>query len=89
MPTPTVTTTRRESSKPPAAAAAAATKAKAGIIAERAAQPAEPVASDPETQQLMIAEAAYFCAEKRGFAPGGELEDWLEAEAQVRARLRA
>ncbi|WP_341892843.1 DUF2934 domain-containing protein [Variovorax sp. YR752] len=28
----------------------------------------------------MIAEAAYFRAQARGFAPGGELEDWLEAE---------
>lgn len=32
-----------------------------------------------------IAEAAYFLSEKRGFAPGSELEDWLEAE---RAWLR-
>ena len=28
----------------------------------------------------MIAEAAYYRAEKRGFKPGGELEDWLGAE---------
>ncbi len=27
---------------------------------------------------------AYFCAERRGFAPGHELSDWLEAEAVVR-----
>jgi Protein of unknown function (DUF2934) len=27
----------------------------------------------------MISEAAYFCAEKRGFASGHELDDWLEA----------
>jgi Protein of unknown function (DUF2934) len=30
-----------------------------------------------------IAEAAYYRAEKRGFAPGYALEDWLSAEAQV------
>jgi len=30
-----------------------------------------------------IGEAAYFLAEKRGFTPGHELEDWLEAETQV------
>jgi len=29
-----------------------------------------------------IAVAAYFRAEKRGFDPGGELEDWLSAEAE-------
>ena len=28
-----------------------------------------------------IREAAYFNAERRGFAPGHELEDWLVAEA--------
>ncbi len=31
----------------------------------------------------MIAEAAYYRAEARGFATGYELEDWLEAEAEV------
>jgi hypothetical protein len=40
-------------------------------------------AVDPETKQLMIAEAAYYCAEKRGFVPGHEMEDWLEAEARI------
>ncbi len=30
-----------------------------------------------------IAIAAYYIAERRGFAPGGEVEDWLEAERQV------
>ena len=40
-------------------------------------------ASDPVRQHAMIAEAAYFCAERRGFAPGHELEDWLQAEAQL------
>ncbi len=29
-----------------------------------------------------IAELAYYKAEKRGFAPGYELEDWLEAEQE-------
>ena len=27
--------------------------------------------------------AAYFRAEKRGFAPGREVDDWIEAEAEV------
>jgi hypothetical protein len=38
---------------------------------------------DPEMKRLMIAEAAYYCAEKRGFEPGHELDDWLEAEARI------
>ena len=35
-----------------------------------------------------IAAAAYLRAERRGFAGGAELEDWLEAEKQVDAELR-
>jgi hypothetical protein len=31
-----------------------------------------------------VATAAYYRAEARGFAPGRELEDWLEAEAQIK-----
>ena len=30
-----------------------------------------------------IATAAYFRAERRGFEPGHELEDWLDAECEV------
>lgn len=41
----------------------------------------------PETRAALIAEAAYFRAEKRGFAPGNETEDWLAAESEVDARL--
>ena len=31
----------------------------------------------------MIAVAAYHKAEKREFAPGGELQDWADAEKEV------
>jgi hypothetical protein len=31
----------------------------------------------------MIATAAYYLAERRGFAPGRELDDWLEAESSL------
>jgi len=37
----------------------------------------------------MIAEAAYFFAERRGFAPGHELSDWLQAEINVENLLRS
>lgn len=30
-----------------------------------------------------IAIAAYYRAERRGFAPGREIDDWLEAEREV------
>jgi hypothetical protein len=40
-----------------------------------------------ENRNACIAEAAYFIAKNRGFAPGHELDDWLEAEREVDARL--
>jgi hypothetical protein len=36
-----------------------------------------------EQRLALIAEAAYFRAERRGFAGGSELEDWLQAEVEV------
>lgn len=42
---------------------------------------------DPRTRAALIAEAAYYRAEKRGFAPGGEVADWQAAEAEVDAKL--
>jgi hypothetical protein len=46
------------------------------------------VALDPERRRQMVAEAAYFYAEHRGFEPGHEVEDWLAAESQIDAALR-
>lgn len=42
----------------------------------------------PEQRYQMIAEAAYFRAEKRGFALGDTLQDWLEAEAEIDSILQ-
>jgi hypothetical protein len=42
-----------------------------------------------DARRVMIAQAAYLRAERRGFAPGSEEEDWLAAEAEVNALLRA
>ncbi len=36
---------------------------------------------------LLIQEAAYYKAEARGFSPGYEEQDWLDAEAEIKARL--
>ena len=38
-------------------------------------------------QACMIAEAAYYFSERRGFRPGHELDDWLAAQSQVDAAL--
>ena len=40
-----------------------------------------------EDRTASIAMAAYRIAERRGFAPGHELEDWLAAENEVDQRL--
>ena len=37
----------------------------------------------PHTRHLMIQAAAYFFAERRGFLPGHELDDWLAAEEVI------
>ena len=39
-----------------------------------------------EERHRLIAEAAYFMAEKRAFEPGRELDDWLAAEREINAR---
>jgi hypothetical protein len=43
------------------------------------------VAVRASAYQERVALAAYFIAEKRGFEPGHELDDWLVAEAQIAA----
>jgi hypothetical protein len=56
-------------------------------------QRAEPLASELRSPpshdeiQALIAEAAYYRAKRRGFAPAHEVEDWIEAEAEVMTRL--
>jgi Protein of unknown function (DUF2934) len=60
-------------------------RAKKAVVA--AALPPAEISED--ARRGMIAEAAYLRAERRGFAPGYEAEDWLSAEAEVDALLRA
>lgn len=42
---------------------------------------------DPDRRHAMIAEAAYYAAERRGFARGHEIDDWFEACDQIDAAL--
>ena len=42
--------------------------------------------SDEELHR-QISETAYYKAQQRGFAPGYEHQDWVEAEAEVLRRL--
>lgn len=41
----------------------------------------------PEERWKMIAVAAYLKAEKRGFSPGYEFDDWNQAEKEIDALL--
>lgn len=40
-------------------------------------------------RRAMVETAAYYRAERRRFASGHELEDWLSAEAEIEALLRS
>jgi hypothetical protein len=42
----------------------------------------------PKERWKMVAVAAYHKAEKRGFAPGHDLQDWIDAEKEIAALLR-
>jgi Protein of unknown function (DUF2934) len=45
-------------------------------------------AIDPEARRRLVAAEAYFLAERRGFAAGNEVADWVAAEAAVDSRLQ-
>lgn len=45
------------------------------------------VTASPQFLERMIAEAAYYRAEKRGFESGDAYRDWLEAERDILARF--
>jgi hypothetical protein len=48
--------------------------------------PALSTTIDPDLRRQLVATEAYFLAERRGFAVGHELEDWIAAEAAVDLR---
>ena len=55
-------------------------------IKQDAPPPIAPEIFDEQTRRR-IAEGAYYRAQQRGFSPGYELQDWLAAEAEIRAGL--
>jgi hypothetical protein len=46
------------------------------------------VRTDDDARRKLIAEAAYFRAERRGFEGGDPVADWVEAEAEVDSVLQ-
>jgi len=73
----------------PASAKPAPAKRAAAPRAKRSADAPLRPAVTPDMRRGMIAESAYLRAERRGFAPGHEDEDWLAAEAEVDKLLSA
>lgn len=63
--------------------AAPRTRAVAATRAPKRTSPDIVVTIAPDERQRMIAEAAYYRAERRGFTGGSDVEDWLAAEAEV------
>lgn len=57
-------------------------------VRKAAPKPSAPAISS-EDWRALVAAAAYFRAEARGFVGGSAEEDWLEAEKEVAARLAA
>ena len=80
--------------KPVAAAPAAAPAetARAAVAAktrkaDSGARPATHVS--PEERHRLVAMAAYYIAERRGFSGGDDMDDWLQAEAEVDRMLQS
>lgn len=72
----------------PAAKTKAAPKAAAKAPRPDVAKPARSRAKKPavvplEQRRNYIEVAAYHIAERRGFAPGNPLDDWIQAEAEI------
>ncbi len=75
--TPAVT---KPAAKPASATGKAAVRKKASAVLPQTTRP-----SPDDDHEELVRVAAYFRAERRGFVRGCELEDWLSAEAEVRA----
>ncbi len=97
----TSTSAAKTSAKKPVAAKVAAPKkavaaaSKKPAAPTKAASPKKPAAKratagkssiTPEQRYRMVAEAAYYIAERHGFL-GDQAQDWIAAEAQIAALL--
>jgi len=74
---------RRAVPRKPAAKAEPAPQRKSTL------QPEKEKPLSNEDLYKLIQETAYFKAKARGFEPGREVHDWIEAEREVRERMRA
>jgi hypothetical protein len=80
---PSVKTVKRRVKK----TASERTNGAAMVVLESEAATAATSSIDPEVRRQMVAAEAYFRAERRGFAAGQEVEDWIAAEGVVDSRF--
>jgi len=59
---------------------------RAAMVIQRTKQSVSVIA--PDLRRQLVAAEAYFRAERRGFAAGNELDDWVAAESVVDSRLQ-
>ncbi|MCX7165804.1 MAG: DUF2934 domain-containing protein [Rhodocyclales bacterium] len=57
--------------------------AKAAVAKPTRSRAKKPAGVPLEQRRNYIEMAAYYIAERRGFAPGNLLEDWVQAEAEI------
>jgi len=82
--TPVSTSSRTLKVRTPKAIDAAPRKSTKAVTVKRKPKSiVKPATPEPMELTGMIATAAYFIAQKRNFAAGSELDDWLAAEKQV------
>jgi hypothetical protein len=84
---PGKTTTKRKAKSTAAATTDLADSAVITVL-ESTQSKMDPASIDPSVRRQLVAAEAYFRAERRGFAAGNELEDWIAAEAAVDSRLQ-
>jgi len=82
--TPVKKTTKRKTAK----AAPELKDNAAMVMLESAPSAMRSTSIDPDVRRQLVAAEAYFRAERRGFAAGNELDDWVAAEMAVDTRLQ-
>ncbi len=81
---PGVKTVKRKAKK---AEATGLTNGQVMVELESEANTAATASIDPEVRRQLVAAEAYLRAERRGFAAGQEVEDWIAAESVVDSRF--
>lgn len=74
----TAPATSKKAAAKPVKAAPAKSAPRPGPVRKKPAS-----AVSPEQRSHYVEVAAYYIAERRGFAPGDVMQDWLAAEAEI------